>query len=72
MDSETYCQKLRNLYRPVLPWQQPDHEEPTAYTFIGKPEKRQKIRDDIINNMYGIGDKGLALAGMDDDFELSA
>ncbi|CAM3955280.1 alpha-1,2-mannosidase, putative [Pedobacter westerhofensis] len=51
---------------------QPDHEAPFAYTFIGKPEKTQKIVDNILNNLYGIGDKGLALAGMDDAGEMSA
>lgn len=51
---------------------QPDHEAPFAYTFIGKPEKSQKILDNIMNNLYGIGDKGLALAGMDDAGEMSA
>lgn len=51
---------------------QPDHEAPFAYTFIGKPEKTQKILDNILNNLYGIGDKGLALSGMDDAGEMSA
>lgn len=51
---------------------QPDHEAPFAYTFIGKPEKTQKVLDNIMNNLYGIGDKGLALAGMDDAGEMSA
>ena len=51
---------------------QPDHEAPFAYTFIGKPEKTQKVLDNILNNLYGIGEKGLALAGMDDAGEMSA
>jgi predicted alpha-1,2-mannosidase len=51
---------------------QPDHEAPFAYTFIGKPEKTQKVLDHILNNLYGIGEKGLALAGMDDAGEMSA
>jgi predicted alpha-1,2-mannosidase len=51
---------------------QPDHEAPFAYTFIGKPEKSQKILDTIMNNFYGIGDNGLALCGMDDAGEMSA
>lgn len=50
---------------------QPDHEAPFAYTFIGKPEKTQKILDHILNNLYGIHD-GLTLAGMDDAGEMSA
>ncbi|RVT97315.1 glycoside hydrolase family 92 protein [Mucilaginibacter limnophilus] len=51
---------------------QPDHEAPFAYTFIGKPEKTQKILDYIMNNLYGIGDKGLELSGMDDAGEMSS
>jgi len=50
---------------------QPDHEAPFAYTFIGKPEKTQKVLDNILNNLYGIGDKGLGLSGMDDAGEMS-
>ncbi|QDW24724.1 glycoside hydrolase family 92 protein [Pedobacter sp. KBS0701] len=51
---------------------QPDHEAPFAYTFIGKPEKSQKIIDKILNELYGIGAGGLALSGMDDAGEMSA
>lgn len=51
---------------------QPDHEAPFGYTFIGKPEKSQKIIDKILNELYGIGDQGLALAGMDDAGEMSS
>jgi predicted alpha-1,2-mannosidase len=51
---------------------QPDHEAPFAYTFIGKPEKSQKILDTIMNTLYGIGDEGIALCGMDDAGEMSA
>lgn len=51
---------------------QPDHEAPFAYHFIGKTEKSQKIIDNILNNLYGIGEDGLALCGMDDAGELSA
>ncbi|QRQ99836.1 GH92 family glycosyl hydrolase [Dyadobacter sandarakinus] len=51
---------------------QPDHEAPFAYHFIGKPEKSQKVLDYILNNLYGIGDEGLALCGMDDAGEMSA
>ncbi|TDH24557.1 glycoside hydrolase family 92 protein [Segetibacter sp. 3557_3] len=50
---------------------QPDHEAPFAYMFIGKPEKSQRIIDYILNNLYGIKD-GLTLAGMDDAGEMSA
>jgi predicted alpha-1,2-mannosidase len=51
---------------------QPDHEAPFAYTFIGKPEKSQKILDKIMNTFYGIGADKLALCGMDDAGEMSA
>ncbi len=51
---------------------QPDHEAPFSYHFIGKPEKSQKIIDNILNNLYGIGDHSLALCGMDDAGELSS
>ncbi|SEW32161.1 alpha-1,2-mannosidase, putative [Chitinophaga arvensicola] len=51
---------------------QPDHEAPFAYYFIDKPEKSQKILDYILNHLYGIGDDGLALCGMDDAGEMSA
>jgi len=50
---------------------QPDHEAPFAYHFIGKPEKSQKVLDYIMNNLYGIGD-GITLSGMDDAGEMSA
>lgn len=51
---------------------QPDHEAPFAYYFVGKPEKSQRIVDYILNNLYGIGEEGLALCGMDDAGEMSA
>jgi putative alpha-1,2-mannosidase len=51
---------------------QPDHEAPFAYYFIGKPEKSQKMIDTILNSLYGIGADGLALCGMDDAGEMSA
>ncbi len=51
---------------------QPDHEAPFSYHFIGKPEKSQKIIDTILNTLYGIGDEGLALCGMDDAGEMSS
>ncbi|WP_242916433.1 GH92 family glycosyl hydrolase [Pontibacter liquoris] len=51
---------------------QPDHEAPFAYHFIGKPEKSQQIIDKILNELYGIGEQGLALSGMDDAGEMSS
>lgn len=51
---------------------QPDHEAPFSYTLIGKPEKTQKVLDNIMNNLYGMGPRGIQLAGMDDAGEMSA
>lgn len=51
---------------------QPDHEAPFSYYFIGKPEKSQRIIDNILNNYYGVGAYGLALPGMDDAGEMSS
>lgn len=51
---------------------QPDHEAPFSYYFIDKPEKSQEVLDNIMENFYGIGEDGLALAGMDDAGEMSS
>lgn len=51
---------------------QPDHEAPFSYHFLGKPEKSQQIIDNILENFYGIGESGLALSGMDDAGEMSS
>lgn len=51
---------------------QPDHEAPFAYTFIGKPEKTQQMLDFILNERYGMGAQGLDLSGMDDAGEMSS
>src|SRR5699024_4669846 len=51
---------------------QPDHEAPFSYYFVGKPAKSQVILDSIMNHFYGIGSEGLALPGMDDAGEMSA
>jgi len=51
---------------------QPDHEAPFSYYFVNKPEKSQKIIDEIIDTMYGIGEEGLAVSGMDDAGEMSS
>ncbi|MBL4676623.1 MAG: GH92 family glycosyl hydrolase [Mucilaginibacter sp.] len=51
---------------------QPDHEAPFAYYFVGKPEKSQKMLDHILKNLYGIGKEGLELSGMDDAGEMSS
>ncbi|WP_121355214.1 GH92 family glycosyl hydrolase [Flavisolibacter nicotianae] len=51
---------------------QPDHEAPFAYYFVGKPEKSQKIIDFILDSLYGMGPQGLDLCGMDDAGEMSS
>jgi predicted alpha-1,2-mannosidase len=51
---------------------QPDHEAPFAYHFIGKPEKSQKLIDFILDSLYGMGPQGLDLSGMDDAGEMSS
>lgn len=51
---------------------QPDHEAPFSYYFIGKPEKSQAIIDKLLSNFYGVGEHGLALSGMDDAGEMSS
>lgn len=51
---------------------QPDHEAPYEYYFIGKPERSQKIIDTVLNTLYGLGTTKLALPGMDDAGEMSA
>lgn len=51
---------------------QPDHEAPFSYHFVGKPEKSQKVIDNILQNFYGLGEDGLALCGMDDAGEMSS
>ncbi|MFL9844536.1 GH92 family glycosyl hydrolase [Flavobacterium rhizosphaerae] len=51
---------------------QPAHESPFSYHFVGKPEKSQKIIDEVLATMYGIGPEGLAMSGMDDAGEMSS
>lgn len=51
---------------------QPDHEAPFAYYYVGKPEKSQAILDKIMTELYGIGEEGLAYSGMDDAGEMSS
>jgi predicted alpha-1,2-mannosidase len=51
---------------------QPDHEAPFAYYFIGKPEKSQRMIDFILDSLYGMGPQGLDLSGMDDAGEMSS
>jgi len=51
---------------------QPDHNFPFLYYFIGKQPKTQKILNEIMHRFYGAGKNGLALAGMDDAGEMSS
>jgi len=51
---------------------QPAHEAPFSYYFIGKPWKSQAVIDNILENYYGIGEHGLTLSGMDDAGEMSS
>ena len=51
---------------------QPDHEAPFSYYFVGKPQKSQRILDTVMHTLYGIGNDGLALSGMDDAGEMTA
>lgn len=51
---------------------QPGHESPFSYHFVGKPEKSQKVIDEVLATMYGIGPEGLAMSGMDDAGEMSS
>lgn len=51
---------------------QPGHEAPFSYHFIGKPEKSQVIIDSLLNYFYATGEHELALCGMDDAGEMSS
>jgi predicted alpha-1,2-mannosidase len=51
---------------------QPDHNYPFLYTFIGKQGRSQFILDSIMNHYYDMGKDKLAYAGMDDAGEMSA
>ena len=51
---------------------QPDHETPFSYYFVGKPAKSQRRLDEIMAKFYGMGPSGYGYAGMDDAGEMSA
>ncbi len=51
---------------------QPGHNIPYTYYFIGKQEKSQAVLDSIMDRFYDMGDEKLAYAGMDDTGEMSA
>jgi predicted alpha-1,2-mannosidase len=50
---------------------QPDFNYPYLYYFINKPEKSQAILTKLLSDYFGMGPKGLALAGMDDQGSLT-
>jgi len=51
---------------------QPDHNFPHMYYFVGKQEKAQFYLDSLMNHYYGMGKEKLAYAGMDDAGEMSS
>lgn len=51
---------------------QPGHHLPFVYALIGKPEKSQRIIDEVLDRFYDMGAEHLAYAGMDDAGEMSA
>ncbi|MDR0728669.1 MAG: GH92 family glycosyl hydrolase [Prevotellaceae bacterium] len=51
---------------------QPDHNYPYLYYFVGRQEKSQALIDTLLEHFYGMGEHGLALAGMDDAGEMSS
>lgn len=51
---------------------QPDHNFPFLYHFVGKPEKSQAIIDKCLEEFYDMGKEKLSYAGMDDAGEMSA
>lgn len=51
---------------------QPGHNIPYTYYFIGKQEKAQEILNRIMDRFYDMGKDKLAFAGMDDAGEMSA
>jgi predicted alpha-1,2-mannosidase len=51
---------------------QPDHNFPYLYYWVGKQEKSQVILDSIMNHFYDFGKDKLAYAGMDDAGEMSS
>ena len=51
---------------------QPGHNIPYTYYFIGKQEKSQERLNEIMDRFYDMGKEKLAYAGMDDAGEMSA
>ena len=51
---------------------QPGHNIPYTYYFVGRQEKGQEILNRLLDHYYGMGPDHLALAGMDDAGEMSS
>ena len=51
---------------------QPGHNIPYAYYFVGKQEKSQHYINQILDRFYDMGADKLAYAGMDDAGEMSS
>lgn len=51
---------------------QPGHNIPYTYYFIGRQEKSQAVLDSIMDRLYDMGPERLAYGGMDDAGEMSA
>ncbi len=51
---------------------QPGHSIPYTYYFIGRQDKAQAVLDRLMDHYYGMGEHGLAYAGMDDAGEMSS
>ena len=51
---------------------QPGHNIPYTYYFVDCQPKGQEILNRLMNDYYGMGPEGLALAGMDDAGEMSS
>ena len=51
---------------------QPGHNIPYTYYFIGKQEKSQQLLNTIMDRFYDMGPEKLAYSGMDDAGEMSA
>ncbi|MBO7120316.1 MAG: GH92 family glycosyl hydrolase [Bacteroidaceae bacterium] len=51
---------------------QPGHSIPYTYYFIDRQEKAQHVLNTLMHQYYGMGEEGLAYAGMDDAGEMSS
>jgi predicted alpha-1,2-mannosidase len=51
---------------------QPGHSIPYTYYFVDRQEKAQHVLNTLMHKYYGMGEEGLAYAGMDDAGEMSS